>query len=93
MSNYTAVDMTTAAANGHRDGYQAGYADAVKAMDHIGDANKMVGAAQEAAWELAQKVRTELDRASCPDAFMRIAVEAVMEHAAAPRRRSAEVGS
>ena len=25
--------MTTAAANGHRDGYQAGYADAVKAFD------------------------------------------------------------
>lgn len=48
MNGFSAADMSTAAANGHRDGYQAGYADAVKAMDHIGDANKMVGAAQEA---------------------------------------------
>lgn len=54
------------------------------------DANPVDGsmskpaAAQEAVWELAKKVRTELDRASCPDAFMRLAVEAVMEHAAAP---------
>lgn len=30
---FTAADMTTAAANGHRDGYQAGYADAVKAVE------------------------------------------------------------
>jgi hypothetical protein len=33
MSNYTAADMSTAASNGHRDGYQAGYADAVKAVE------------------------------------------------------------
>ncbi|MNM06953.1 hypothetical protein D3C81_169810 [compost metagenome] len=43
MSNYTAADMSTAAANGHRDGYQAGYADAVKAVEVGKDA-----AAQEA---------------------------------------------
>lgn len=36
---FTAADMTTAAASGHRDGYQAGYADAVKAYE--------TGAAQE----------------------------------------------
>ena len=30
---FSAADMTTAAASGHRDGYQAGYADAVKAFD------------------------------------------------------------
>jgi hypothetical protein len=49
MSNgFSSADMSTAAANGHAEGYQAGYADAVKAMDHIGDANKMVSSAQEA---------------------------------------------
>lgn len=52
MSNgYDAQDMANQGAEGFRSGYQAGYADAAKAMDHIGDANKMVGAAQEAvAW-------------------------------------------
>lgn len=33
MNGFTAADMSTAAANGHRDGYQAGYADAVKAYE------------------------------------------------------------
>lgn len=43
---FTAADMSTAAANGHHDGYQAGYADAVKAFDAAQPA-----AAQEAvAW-------------------------------------------
>jgi len=40
---FSAADMTTAAANGHRDGYQAGYADAVKAFEASNPA-----AAQEA---------------------------------------------
>ncbi len=34
MSNgFSAADMSTAAANGHAEGYQAGYADAVKAVE------------------------------------------------------------
>lgn len=32
-NGFSATDMSTAAANGHRDGYQAGYADAVKAIE------------------------------------------------------------
>lgn len=33
MNGFTAADMSTAAASGHADGYQAGYADAVKAYE------------------------------------------------------------
>lgn len=33
MNGFSSADMSTAAANGHADGYQAGYADAVKAFD------------------------------------------------------------
>ena len=48
---FSAADMTTAAANGHRDGYQAGYADAVKAFE--------LGAAQEAvAWQVGDDFYT-----------------------------------
>lgn len=32
------------------------------------------------AWTLADKVRADLDRQSCPDAFMRIAVESIVKH-------------
>jgi hypothetical protein len=32
------------------------------------------------AWDLADKVRQDLDRKSCPDAFMRIAVESIVKH-------------
>jgi hypothetical protein len=32
------------------------------------------------AWDLADKVRQDLDRQSCPDAFMRIAVESIVKH-------------
>lgn len=34
-------------------------------------------------WAIAEKVRTDLDRQSCPDAYMRIAVESVVKHLAA----------
>lgn len=40
MNGFSAADMSTAAASGHAEGYQAGYADAVKAYE--------LGAAQEA---------------------------------------------
>ncbi|WP_293705999.1 hypothetical protein, partial [Stenotrophomonas sp. UBA7606] len=43
MNGFSAADMSTAAANGHAEGYQAGYADAVKAVEAGKDA-----AAQEA---------------------------------------------
>ncbi len=33
MNGFSAADMSTAAANGHAEGYQAGYADAVKAVE------------------------------------------------------------
>ena len=36
------------------------------------------------AWELAEKVRRDLDRQSCPDAFMRIAVESIVKHFTTP---------
>ncbi len=39
------------------------------------------------AWDLADKVRRDLDRQSCPDAFMRIAVEAIVKHYTAPPQR------
>ena len=32
------------------------------------------------AWTLADRVRQDLDRQSCPDAFMRIAVESIVKH-------------
>ena len=32
------------------------------------------------AWTLADKVRQDLDRQFCPDAFMRIAVESIVKH-------------
>ena len=32
------------------------------------------------AWTLADKVRQDLDQQSCPDAFMRIAVESIVKH-------------
>ncbi len=38
MNGFTAADMSTAAANGHAEGYQAGYADAVKAVEAGKDA-------------------------------------------------------
>lgn len=34
-------------------------------------------------WDIAMKVRSDLDRQSCPDAYMCIAVESVMKHLAA----------
>jgi len=34
-------------------------------------------------WDIAEKVRADLDRQSCPDAYMRIAVESVVKHLAA----------
>ena len=41
------------------------------------------------AWDLAEKVRRDLDRKSCPDAYMRIAMESIVKHyAAAIRARS-----
>lgn len=38
---------------------------------------------QEDAWEIAELVRIDLDRQSCPDAYMRIAMESVVKHLAA----------
>ena len=38
----------------------------------------------EVAWELAEKVRRDLDRQSCPDAFMRIAVESIVKNYTTP---------
>ncbi|ACJ24757.1 hypothetical protein I5W36_16570 [Stenotrophomonas maltophilia] len=35
------------------------------------------------AWDIAELVRTDLDRQSCPDAYMRIAMESVVKHLAA----------
>lgn len=32
-------------------------------------------------WDLAEKVRKDLDRQSCPDVYMRIAVESIVSHA------------
>lgn len=34
----------------------------------------------DAAWDLAQKVRTDLDRKSCPGAFMDLAMESINRH-------------
>ena len=36
------------------------------------------------AWDLAEKVRRDLDRQSCPGAYMDIAVESIVNHCAAP---------
>ena len=36
------------------------------------------------AWGLAEKVRQDLDRNSCPDAFMRIAMESIVNHYTTP---------
>jgi hypothetical protein len=38
-----------------------------------------------AAWDLAQKVRHDLDRKSCPDAYMRIAFESIEKHYPRPQ--------
>jgi len=48
MSNgFSAADMSTAAANGHTEGYQVGYADAVKAFDAAQPAAEPVVPTQE----------------------------------------------
>jgi len=39
------------------------------------------------AWDLAEKVRRDLDRQLCPDAYMRIAMESIVKHYAAPVKR------
>lgn len=36
-------------------------------------------------WSLAKKVRRDLDRQSCPDAYMRIAVESIVKHYEPPQ--------
>ena len=36
------------------------------------------------AWDLAEKVRRDLDRQSCPDAYMRTAIESIVKHFPAP---------
>ncbi|PJL41030.1 hypothetical protein B9Y78_07955 [Stenotrophomonas maltophilia] len=38
---------------------------------------------QQYAWNIAELVRVDLDRQSCPDAYMRIAMESVVKHLAA----------
>ena len=43
------------------------------------------------AWDLAEKVRRDLDRKSCPDAYMRIAMESIVKHYAAPASVEAAV--
>jgi len=40
-------------------------------------------------WTLAEKVRTDLDKQSCPDAFMRIAVESIVRHCATMGHKAA----
>lgn len=32
----------------------------------------------QASWTLAEKVRTDLDKIACPDAFMRVAMESIV---------------
>lgn len=60
----------------------------ITVVDGITVSDKAMRAALEAAeaamdmWPLAERVRTALDRANCPDAYMRIAVETIT--AAAP---------
>jgi hypothetical protein len=44
------------------------------------------------AWDLADKVRKDLDRKSCPDAFMRIAVESIVKHHPAQPPQHTEQG-
>ncbi|WP_057917045.1 hypothetical protein [Lysobacter antibioticus] len=39
--------------------------------------------ARDDAWALAEKVRTDLDRLACPDAFLRVAVESIVSNYAA----------
>lgn len=50
--------------------------------DHIAASGKVI--AEPVAWDLAEKVRRDLDRKSCPDAYMRIAMESIVKHYAAP---------
>jgi len=47
MNGFSAADISTAAANGHHDGYQAGYADAVKAVA-VSKTESTTSSAQEA---------------------------------------------
>ena len=35
---------------------------------------------KDVAWALAEKVRSDLDRQSCPDVYMRIAMESIVRH-------------
>ena len=53
--------------------------------DHIAASGKVI--AEPVAWDLAEKVRRDLDRKSCPDAYMRIAMESIVKHYAAPVKR------
>jgi len=47
---------------------------------------------QEYAWNIAELVRVDLDRQSCPDAYMRIAMESVVKHLAARQPVGEPVG-
>ncbi|WP_188240681.1 hypothetical protein [Stenotrophomonas maltophilia] len=44
------------------------------------------------AWDIAELVRTDLDRQSCPDAYMRIAMESVVKHLAARQPVETQLG-
>lgn len=60
------------------EAYEFGYAEGLKR-------SKREPVKQEpVAWDLAEKVRRDLDRKSCPDAYMRIAMESIVKHYAAP---------
>ena len=52
----------------------------VEAYESLRQAIADLESQEPVAWDLADKVRQDLDRQSCPDAFMRIAVESIVKH-------------
>ena len=63
----------------HLDGI---YSEALEAFAQLVAAKAIaeLESQEPVAWDLADKVRQDLDRQSCPDAFMRIAVESIVKH-------------
>ena len=57
--------------------------------DHVAASGKVIAEQEkqeQVAWDLAEKVRRDLDRQSCPGVYMNIAVESIVKNYAAAIR-------
>ncbi len=88
MNGFTASDMSTAAANGHAEGYQAGYADAVKAVE-VGKPAAAQEAVATANWKDGRLVHV-LDCSPMPGGVYRLYADPVAAAPVVPNARITE---